>query len=266
MARRKSKKKEALKINWRAIGKIVASVVAMVAVTAGSYLGSIESYKYFTACPYFNIDKLSVTGHRQVSEANIMKTIGPVLGHNTFALDITAIGELLKANPWIKDVEVKRILPSTLNIRVIERVPVAIAVISGMWLMDEDAVLLKKISSAAGFNLPKLREIKTGTKKIKAGASIGKDKIKPALDALAWLDDYRLFGLRTIDSVNLKSSDRLKITFKNSETQVIVPRKKWTDEIERLLVVDYLLREKSEKIESIDLTFDNKVIVTRPQA
>ncbi len=266
MARRKPKKKEALKINWRAIGKTLASVIAVVVVTAGAYLGSIESYKYFTACPYFNIDKLSVTGHRAVSETDIMKTIGPILGRNTFALNITSIGEMLKANPWIKNVEVKRILPSTLNIRVIERVPVAIAVISGMWLIDEDAVLLKKISSATDFDLPKLRGIKTDAKKIKAGASIGREQIKPALDAIAWLDGYRLFGSRLIDSVSLKSSDRLKIAFKDSETQVIVPRKKWTDEIERLFVVDYLLREKGERIESIDLTFDNKVIVTRPQA
>jgi len=266
MAKKRSKKKDTVKINWRAVGKLSASCFAVAIITTGAYLGSMECYRYLTTTPYFHIDKLNVKGHRMVGEATIMKTIGPVLGRNTFTLDIPAIGERLKANPWIKTVEVKRTLPSTLEIKVIERVPVAIAVISGTWLMDKEGVLLDKANPASDLILPKLKNIKADVNNIKAGISLGRSAVKPALDAIARLEGYRLFGSKPLDSVSLNEPDRLKISFKGSDTRLIAPQRKWTDELERLFVVDYLLRKRNENIKSIDITFNNKVIVTQPQA
>ncbi|VAX23641.1 hypothetical protein MNBD_NITROSPINAE02-959 [hydrothermal vent metagenome] len=244
--------------------KISAVGVFMSALFFGGRLGLAHAMEL----NYFSVKKVTVTGKRSVGEKKIMDMIGPALEINIFELNLEEIGERIEAHPWIREVEVRRELPHDLTVRLKERKPVAYVRLSGngLWLMDDQGVLLDKINKDEDAGMITFTGLKIDGRKLKAGYEIGVDKIKSALDAARRLKGYMLFGKNRIHRIDLKDPEKLRVFFEGSEIALITPRSGWTDEIERLKVVDYIFRKKAGDIKSIDLTFVDKVIVTYPEA
>jgi len=237
-----------------------------VAVMALLAYGANAGYEAAVRGHYLDVKEVEITGLSVVREENVKKLMGSVLGRNTLELDLEKIGDRIQAHPWIRNVEVRRELPSRLLINVAERRPVAIADIGSMWLVDEDGVLLLKIESAAVWGLPVLTGIQAPEGEAALGATIDPDSVGVALSALSELDGYSLFGKNPIGGVNFSDGERLEIFFKDTPTRVLTLRNGWTDEAERLRVVDYILRKKEEPVKTINLMFADKVIVTYPSA
>jgi cell division septal protein FtsQ len=75
---------------------------------------------------------------------------------NILLLDIGLLQEKITAHRWIKEVRVRKILPSTLKIEIKERTPVALLKQDHIYMIDEDGVLLEKIEQGEKVNLPLL--------------------------------------------------------------------------------------------------------------
>ena len=62
--------------------------------------------------------------------------LGPAVGENILGLDIDALKARLRASPWVADATVSRTLPDTLRVEIHERVPLALAEVERLYLMD----------------------------------------------------------------------------------------------------------------------------------
>jgi cell division protein FtsQ len=60
------------------------------------------------------------------------------------------------AHPWIRTVEVTRSLPDTLQLRVEERAPVALASLGDLYVVDAEGAPFKRVSPAETLDLPLL--------------------------------------------------------------------------------------------------------------
>lgn len=237
---------------------IALLIVAAVIVSQMGFDSLMES-------GYFDVKEIGVSGASVVEKKKILEQIGPVFGQNVFDLDIKAIGIRLESHPWIKNVEVRRKLPNNLTVHITERKPVVIAVLGDEWLMDEDGVALKKPEPQDRKGLPILTGAKAKGKTIKAGQRIDVNQVRPAIEALKRLSGYKLFGKYTLWVIDVSKKNRLEIFFTGSRVKLIMPKWRWSDEAQRLRVVDYILRGKKGNVKSIDLTFRNKVVVTYPE-
>lgn len=103
--RAKKKKKRILKlVKWLTILGILAGTVI-----------------FFLLSPLFNILEIKVVENQKITSEKIINMSGIVVNENAFKIDIKqAIANILQ-EPYIEKVEIKRVLPSTIEIQVKER-------------------------------------------------------------------------------------------------------------------------------------------------
>ena len=109
---------------------IVTFTVALLVLVS---LGVIYAYKKVTTSSYFSLNTIQVTGNSHLSHADVLAAGELRENTNTFTVRLYELEGRLRANPWIRTVEVKRRLPSALEITIAEHEP-------RFWIMQDDAL------------------------------------------------------------------------------------------------------------------------------
>lgn len=91
----------------------------------------------------FILDKITVTGNREIASTEISDKISYLQGQSLFFFSASSVEQaLLRDFPLLKDVQVRKLLPSELEITVVERVPkIAYVNLSGIYLVDEEGIV-----------------------------------------------------------------------------------------------------------------------------
>ena len=84
------------------------------------------------------VAQVEVRGSHFLSEGEVRELLGPAVGENILGLDIDALKARLRSSPWVADATVSRTLPDTLRVEIRERVPLALAEVERLYLMDGD--------------------------------------------------------------------------------------------------------------------------------
>ncbi|MGK7345063.1 MAG: cell division protein FtsQ/DivIB [Candidatus Nitrospinota bacterium M3_3B_026] len=266
--KKKTAEKSAAALKRRAAPAMRAALwlLAAVVVIGLAAFGASAGYEAAVRKDYFDVRNVEFSGLSLLSEKYVRDLVGPVIGENSFDVDIEAIGERMRSRPWIKSVNIRRRLPSTLAVDVVERRPAVVAAFGGGWLMDGEGVLLTKKPEDETWGFPVISGLRPPEGGPRPGAAADSSTVKAALAAMGRLEGFRLFGKNPVAGVDVSRPDRMTILFKGTEARVVAPRGPWADEAERLLVVDHILRKKETRPLSISLMFADKVIVTYPGA
>src|SRR5262249_24458461 len=74
----------------------------------------------------FSLDQVAISGRQSASEAEILTALGATRGRPIFTFDCEAARTRLLQNDRFAEVEVRRLLPGTIKVDLIERKPLAI--------------------------------------------------------------------------------------------------------------------------------------------
>lgn len=249
------------------VGRVVTIWLKYLAVAISFILlafGANAGYEAAVKERYFSVTEVRIEGQSSAQEAAIRKLIGPVEGSNSLTLNMREIGERLLTHPWIESVDMRRELPATLVVVVRERVPVFIAVFrSGAWMMDGKGRLIEKVDNPDQISMPLLTgaQLKNGHG---AGASVDRAVADAAMMALDKMGGYKLMGKYSLRGLDFAEPGVVRAVFKETEACVRLPALKWTDEMERLITVDHILRARPGLTPSLSVLFSNKVIAAYP--
>ena len=117
----------------------------MLAVLAGALAWSLGVSDYVRGFT-LNVHRVLVEGNTQLSDGEILQLLGLSESPNILTLDLEAVRANLLRSAWVREVEIERILPATLTLRIAERRPVAVAVLDELYLLAEDGTLLDQLS------------------------------------------------------------------------------------------------------------------------
>jgi cell division protein FtsQ len=121
-------------------------------------VGAWAAWQRVFASDRLRVGKLEVRGSHFLSEGEVRALASPVVGENILGLDIEALKARLRASPWVADATVTRALPDTVRVEIHERVPLALAELDRLYLMDEDGGLIDIYGPRTGaFDLPIVR-------------------------------------------------------------------------------------------------------------
>jgi cell division protein FtsQ len=109
-----------------------------------------------SSSPRFALRTVKVQGLRRATEHELLRLAGVAPGTNLWSLDPSAVAQAMGAHPWVRTVEVTRSLPDTLQLRVEERTPVALASLGDLYVVDLDGAPFKRVSAAEALDLPLL--------------------------------------------------------------------------------------------------------------
>jgi cell division protein FtsQ len=129
---------------------------------AGALLAALASlwlaYASVMSSERLRVKRVEVRGSNFLSESEVRELLGPAVGENILRLDIDELKAHLRASPWVRDAAVGRTLPDTLKVDVRERVPVALAELGRLFLMDADGVVIDEYGPrTSAFDLPIVR-------------------------------------------------------------------------------------------------------------
>jgi cell division protein FtsQ len=120
--------------------------------------GLWTGYSRVMASEKLKVGRVDVRGSHFLSEGEVREMLGPAVGENILALDIDDLKSRLRASPWVADATVRRALPDTLEVEIQERVPLALAEVDRLYLMDGEGALIELYGPrTAGFDLPIVR-------------------------------------------------------------------------------------------------------------
>jgi cell division protein FtsQ len=133
-------------------------VVQVAAVGLLAVAGAWTAWQRVFASDRLRVGKLEVRGSHFLSEGEVRELVGPAVGENILGLDIDALKARLRASPWVADATVTRTLPDTVRVEIRERVPLALAELDRLYLMDGDGGLIDIYGPKTGaFDLPIVR-------------------------------------------------------------------------------------------------------------
>ena len=135
------------------IGKTVL-LIACVAVIASML---IFAYNFVIVSPYFQMKETLVRGTERLQNDDVVELTGLKPSQNILMTNLGAVARKVKANPWVKDVSVRRDFPDRLVIEVTERKPVALVERGdGLYFIERDGTAFEKIAAGEKTDLPVL--------------------------------------------------------------------------------------------------------------
>lgn len=115
------------------VGKVLAALAALaLAAYAGRW-----AVRHVIASPRFALAEIRIGATEHVGRDEIVSRSGVNIGDRLLVLDTDQIAARLARHPWIAAARVQRQLPATLVIDVTERHAAAVAVIGGLYLIDD---------------------------------------------------------------------------------------------------------------------------------
>ena len=93
--------------------------------------------------PMLRVEWITVQGNERMSPGEVLAVLDGLRGQSLLRTDLDTWRRRLLSSPWIRDAELRRSLPSTIDVVVSERQPVGIGRIKGqLYLVDGRGVLI----------------------------------------------------------------------------------------------------------------------------
>jgi cell division septal protein FtsQ len=123
---------------------VLGKIGVAAAMLTGTVYGARWVIAHVVASPRFAVRDIQVSSTVHIPGEDVAKLAGVVVGDALLAIDTDAVASRLARHPWVAAARVRRELPSTFVIEVAERHAAALAIIGGLYLLDQDGHPFKR--------------------------------------------------------------------------------------------------------------------------
>jgi cell division protein FtsQ len=141
------------RLGWKLL-KIVGKLVAAAGLLVGLVIGGRWAYRHVVDSPRFALRQVLVGATERVSLDEIRALAGVEEGDRLLELDTDAIAARVAEHPWIEAVRVRRQLPGTLSVEVVEREAAAVTALGALYLIDAEGRPFKRATMDEADGLP----------------------------------------------------------------------------------------------------------------
>ena len=241
--------------------KQILKTALMLFFTFALILGGYYLYYQATTLANFQISNFEIKGNSFLEKSKVMQLAKQgVLGQNIFQANIQLVPDRLRDNPWIETAEVSRKMPDSLQVKIKERIPFAkIEMTDGKtFLIDRKAFLIKEIESHEYQILP-VMQLNDDTY-YEIGSSLQSEEIKNCIKFIE-----KILSVKNSDQVinftSLTMEEGGRYTLKTPSTSVRLSEESLKENLDKLRKASKIIHQEGLKIKSIDLTFDDQVVL-----
>ena len=212
-------------------------------------------YSRVMASERLRVINVEVRGSRFLSEGEVRELLGPAVGENILNLDIDSLKARLRTSPWVADATVTRTLPDTLRVEVRERVPLALAELERLYLMDGDGGLIDIYGPrTAAFDLPIVRGLQRAEPE---------DRRARAIVAGGLLRDLGDLGAE-VSEVEVEKNGDLRVVLRGAGEVVRMGAPPYRTRLLTFLSLREEFRVRCPRAEWFDLRFRDRIYVMQP--
>jgi cell division protein FtsQ len=206
-------------------------------------------YGKVLASDHLKVLVVEVKGNQLLSEGEVRELLGPAVGENILSLDLEALTKRLRTSPWVASTAVRRRLPDALVVEIVERVPLALAEVDRLYLMDGEGTLIDIFGPrTAQFDLPIVRGLQ--------------DKDAGTRRSLAERAGTLLMDLgplaRELSEVQPQADGLMRVVLRTGEV-LLLGEPPYRQRLQTFLSLRQALLERSPQAELFDLRFKNRI-------
>jgi cell division protein FtsQ len=205
------------------------------------------------------VDRVVFHGNRRLSEADLDALKGSVRGQSLLLVDLQQFKASVLASPWVASVTVRRMLPSTLDVSIVEREPMAIARLGHqLYLVDGDGVIMAQYGPQhAEFDLPIVDGMGGAGAKAASIDPVRARLVSRFLTSLAARPELR----KSVSQVDVSRDGNVAVLLDGDSTLLYLGDDQFVDRLRTYLEIRTTLVERKPDVDSVDLRYGQRVIV-----
>jgi cell division protein FtsQ len=238
----------------RALRWAVGAVFMLAAIAYG--------FTRLAAHGVFTVDHVVVHGNSRLSTGEVLMLVDGLKGENVFSADLERYRTRLLDSPWVADATMRRLLPSTIDLRIVERAPMAVARLGDqLFLVDPTGVIIDEYGPQyAQYDLPiidgLLRSPGSG------GTSVDLERARLVarfVDAVGTLPAVR----QHVSQIDVTDAHNLVAILDQDPVALRLGDRDFAARLQRYLELAPSLKEQIKEIDAVDLRFDERIPVSR---
>ena len=240
----------------RRLHNLVGGVIIALAVYAGYRAVAVVS-----GLDIFRIDRINVRGNHRLSSGEALAMLENLKGRSVLAVDLAEWRRALLSSPWVADASLRRTLPSTVDVVVLERAPLGIGRINGaLFLVDDRGAVIDEYGPNYGdLDLPIIDGL----------SSPGEEHadLYRALLARRLLDALRVRNMASqISQIDVSDAHNAVVLLEGDPTLIRLGNERFVERLQSYRELAPALREQVPAIDYVDLRFDERVYVRPARA
>lgn len=235
---------------------VVRAVVGLALLACAGGLG----WWAVAASDTLRVEALDVSGNSQMATGDVLARLDGLEGAPILRVDLESWRERLESSPWVAHAELRRVLPRTIEVRIVERHPLAIGRVgSDLVLVDAEGMVIDEFGpNYEGFDLPIIDGL------VQASASPGRVLTGPRARVVAALladlaADPALLG--KVSQVDVAEPENVVVWLDDEPVRLLVGDREFRKRLSGYLEVREALRARVLEMETVDLRFDRRVFV-----
>jgi cell division protein FtsQ len=234
---------------WRTA---MAVVVVGLALYAGRRAVSIVA-----DLKIFHVERINVRGNHRLSSGEVMSLVSGLRGRSILEIDLEEWRTALLDSPWVADASLRRTLPSTVDIVILERTPLGIGRINGsLYLVDDRGTVIDEYGpNYADLDLPIIDGL--------SGAPGDENtNVFRAMLARRLLDALKVQNLAgRISQIDVTDARNAVVLLDDDPTQLRLGNERFVERLQSYFELAPTLREQVPAMDYVDLRFDERVYV-----
>jgi cell division protein FtsQ len=243
------------RLSWNVVRRAL-SVLLLV-------FGVYQSIAFAFTTPLLRVTRINVHGNVRLSSGEVQALVEDLRGSSILRVDLDAFRQRLVESPWVSDVGLRRVLPSTVEIFISERRPVGLCRMGpDLYLVDETGTVIDQFGPQySEFDLPIIDGlVQPSPNGGRAKASIDVGRAELASRVIAALSRSQQIGSR-LSEVDVADAHDAVVLLDGDPALLHLGDDKFLERVQSYLELSPALRERVTEIDYVDLRFDPRVYV-----
>jgi cell division septal protein FtsQ len=234
-------------------------ILRVLALTGLAGYGAWRGVSLVAHSQALQVAHITVTGLQRLSPGEVLALLEGLRGRNILGVDLLEWQARLLASPWVDEVTLRRVLPSTIEVRVHERRPMAVGRIgNGLYLIDAQGVVMDEFGPAyADLDLPVVDGV--------AGRVDGRTVVDPARAALAARVIAALAARPDprprVSQIDVSHPHDAVVMLEGDTTLLRLGDEDFAERLQQYVDLGAALRERVAAIDYVDLRFPERLYV-----
>lgn len=244
-----------LRVSWNVARRILCVILFM--------FGVYQTASLALTTPLLRVSQIAVRGNVRLSSGQVQALVEDMRGTSILRADLDAFRQRLIESPWVADVALRRILPSTIDVFITERRPVGLCRLGqDLYLVDETGTIIDQFGPQyAEFDLPIVDGLVTAPNTPAAmHGSIDSRRAGFAARVIAALGKDQEVG-RRLSQVDVTDRHDAVVLLESDTALLHLGEDKFLERVRTYLDLSARLRERVADIDYVDLRFEPRVYV-----
>ena len=241
------------------MGRRWRAALAICVVGLGIYAGK-HALAAAAGLDIFHIDQINVRGNHWLSKGEVLAMLHDLRGRSVLAVDLEDWRRTLLNSPWVADASLRRTLPSTVDVVILERAPLGIGRIKGsLYLVDDHGDVIDDYGpNYADLDLPIIDGLSTSaTPPGEQSANLYRAQLARRL-----LDALRAGNMASqISQIDVSDSRNAVVLLEGDSILIRLGSERFVERLQSYHELAPALRERVPAIDYVDLRFDERVYV-----